>query len=118
MFKTIIENYVEYRFKFTHLDFDKADLFIDLLHVPLAQIKLCSHRTTCTISVIDLPTNKVLAERTAHVYCSKKDIYTRKTGRKLAMAKAFETIKELDNNMISKETRKLIWDEYFKWCRQ
>ena len=34
------------------------------------------------------------------------------------MAKVFETIKELDNNMISKETRKLIWNEYFKWCKQ
>ena len=118
MFKTNPENYVEYRFKFTHLEFDKADLFVDLLYIPLDKIKLCSHRTTCTISVIDLPTVTLLAERTSNVYCSKKDIYTRKTGRKLAMAKAFETIKELDNNIISKETRKLIWAEYFKWCKQ
>jgi len=113
MFKTTV-NGVEYKFKFQHLDFSKADLFVDMLHVPVAECKLCSHLTKCILTYTEDIDSEDKLETTSHgtTYCSKKDIYTRKVGRKRAMAKAFE------KSGVDKETRKLIWDEYFKWCKQ
>jgi len=111
MFKTTV-NDVEYRFTFHHLDFSKADLFVDMLHIPATQCKICSHRTICYLSYI---VNKDSSDTYIHLgvtYCSKKDIFNKSTGRKKAMAKAFE------KSDIDKETRKLIWAEYFKWCKQ
>ena len=109
MFKTTV-NDVEYKFKFMHFDYSKMDLLEDL-SIPLRIRNFMSHKTICVLTYInsgeDLNTTL-----TGVTYCSKKDIYTRKDGRKKTMAKA------LKKSDIDKETRKQIWDEYFKWCKQ
>ena len=112
MFKTTV-NGIEYKFKFMHFDYSKMDLLEDL-SIPLRIRNFMSHKTICVLTyIIDIDSeDKLETISTGVTYCSKKDIYNKKIGRKKTMAKAFE------DSGIDKETRKQIWAEYFKWCKQ
>lgn len=45
-------------------------------------------------------------------YCSRKDIFNKKIGRKVALADALSQLK------LSRDQRKHIWEEYFKLFRR
>lgn len=60
--------------------------------------------TTCTISkVLSDTESEVLMSATC--YCSKKDIFDRAKGRKLALTRAL--------GKMPREIRKLVWKQYF-----
>jgi len=60
-----------------------------------------SYRTSCSIKIND----KVVFS--SYAYCSKKDQFSKKKGRKISLTRALEFF-------VEKEVRKIIWQEYFK----
>lgn len=78
------------------------------LSLPMELVSFVHGKTKCTIRNADDNIVSVYV-----VYCSMKDQYNRRVGRKLSLTGALKF-----NSIISKEERKQIWNDYFKYCKK
>lgn len=116
MLKIIIDDKM-YTIRFRHEDFSKMDLFKDL-SVPYSKKKELTNKTTCIFTIDDLKTMECIDINNGYAYCKKEDKFSRKIGRKLSLTKAIKNTVDKDFNFFTKDIRKLIWEDYFKWSKQ
>jgi len=80
-----------------------GNYYIDFLHNVTDKNSLC-------VIYKDKNRDKIISQGTA--FCYYKDQFNKKIARKVSLTK---TIKELN---LSKEERKQIWYDYFKYCKK
>jgi hypothetical protein len=113
----IIINDKEYTIRFKHENYSEMDCLTDL-SIPYSKKKELSNKTTCIFTISELDTKDCIDISYGYAYCKKEDKFSRKIGRKLSLTKAIASIINKDFDFFTKNTRRLIWDDYFKWSKQ
>ena len=116
MLKIIIDDKM-YTIRFKHEDYSKLGL-LDDLSIPYSKKKELTNKTTCTFTIDDLKTMECIDINNGYAYCKEEDRFSRKIGRKKSLTKAIKDTINKDFDFFTKDIRRLIWNDYFKWSKQ